>query len=121
MKRFLLFGLGIAVLGFSGCGTVRSFRFASVNSPCLDVCVIAPQTFEPGFLPESPTDPDMMAPPPPVVPEGTSPEVDDELPPPPPSKLDKVTNLRRPIRKPILIPIQQTAYKLKEKVSATLQ
>ncbi len=120
MKRFLLFGLCITVLGFSGCGSVRGFRLASVNSPCLEVCVVAPQTFEPGFLPSSPTDSDMIAPPPPSVPERPLQEADEDIPPPPPSNLNKVTTLRRPIRKPILIPIQQTAFKLKEKAAATL-
>lgn len=118
MKRFLLFGLCIAVLGFSGCGSVRGFRVASVNSPCIDVCIVAPQTVEPGFLPQTPTDPDIIAPPPPVVSKRTSQAADILA--PPPAKLDYVTKLSRPSRKPILIPIQQTAYKLKEKVSTTL-
>ncbi len=121
MKRFLLCSLCIAVLGFSGCGSVRGFRVTSVNSPCLDVCVVAPQTAEPGFLPETPTDPDMIAPPPPVVPERKLQEANDDVPAPPPAELDNVTKLNRPSRKPILIPIQQTAFNLKEKVAATLQ
>ena len=120
MKRFLLFGLCMAVLGFSGCGSIRGFRFASVNSSCSDVCVVTPQTCEPQCSPGFQTDPDMTTPPLPPVQQESIQDADDDLPPPPPKELDNVTELRRPIRKPILIPIQQTAFKLKEKVAATL-
>ncbi|WP_417848464.1 hypothetical protein [Thalassoglobus sp.] len=120
MKRMMTLSLGVVLLVASGCGTVRGVRLASIESACFGTNTSEQSLTAPPVEYIQPVEePRGLAPVPPSA--SDLPMEQEELPPPPPANFEVTSGLQRTVRKPILIPIQQTAARWSDTVLTKLQ
>ncbi|WP_145197749.1 hypothetical protein [Thalassoglobus polymorphus] len=112
--------LGVVLLVASGCGTTRGLRLASIESACFGTNSSEQSLVAPPVEYSQPVEePQEIAPVPPSAID--LPMEKEELPPPPPANFEVTSGLQKTVRKPILIPIQQTAARWSDKVVTKLQ
>lgn len=127
MKRCLVLGLAMLMTSSVGCGSARHLRFGSVNSPRLaSYCRLPFQkcdqatpckgesSYSPGADERAPVSPQKFQ-------QEPVPAPPRQVPAPPPPELDLSSHPEKVERKPVLIPIQQSAAELKEKSVQTSQ
>ncbi len=117
MKRMFAFGLGVMLL--SGCGTVSGIRLTSIEPPCFGFNPSEQTLVAPPVETVPPAEPEQIAPSPPKASE--LPSGEEELPPPPPVDFEVTSGLQKTTRRPILIPIQQTAVRVSNEIATKLK
>lgn len=105
MKRVFTYCLGLVFLFSNGCAAVRSDQTACQDSPCL-----TSQSVSEGMEREYSPAPRLLTPP-------SEPQFEEEIPPSPPASLDVTVRDGRPARKPIAIPLRDSAVRLANHLS----